>query len=149
MDRTLESFLILSTKGILLKTIAIDGDGHWVTLLHNGDLAVSRAKTNVVYIFHPDGTLFRTLGKLDQAGSDKACFNSVGGVKVDKVGHLLAADHENDRIQVFSENGDFITSLQDDKGIKKPINMCFDEAGDILVVICHVEKQVSIYEYLV
>lgn len=147
-DHTVRKF---TTEGTLLLTIGTPGtpsdtgyDGRSLdTILRggppfnrptnlavapNGDLYVSDGYGNArIHRFSSDGELLQSWG---QPGTAAGCFNLPHGVWVATDGRVLVADRENDRIQIFSPNGEFITQWRD---VQRPTGIYADRSGLVYV----------------
>jgi len=62
-------------------------------------------------------------------------------VRVDKNDRVWICDRENRRIQIFTDEGEFITEWTD---LGRPDTICFDPNEDV-VYIAELEQQVSIW----
>jgi DNA-binding beta-propeller fold protein YncE len=94
----------------------------------SGDLYVSDGYGNArVHRFAADGRLLQSWG---EPGTGPGQFNLPHGVRVAADGRVLVADRENDRIQIFSPTGEFLTEWTD---IQRPTNIDIDAAGRIYV----------------
>jgi DNA-binding beta-propeller fold protein YncE len=99
-----------------------------VALSPEGDLYVTDGYGNArVHRFAPDGRLLFSWG---EPGDGPGQFNTPHGVCVDKKGLVYIADRENQRIQIFSPQGEFITQWRD---VRRPDNMCLDAEGNMYV----------------
>ena len=77
----------------------------------NGDLYVSDGYGNArVHHFSPDGQLLRSWG---EPGTGPGEFNLPHGIAVLGDGRVLVADRENDRIQIFSPTGEYVSEWTD------------------------------------
>ncbi len=133
-------------EGELLQTIGTQGvasdtgyDGSLESITHggppfnrptniavapSGDLYVSDGYGNArVHRFRADGTLVQSWG---EPGTGPGQFNLVHGVAVAADGRVFIADRENDRIQIFSPDGEFLTEWTH---IQRPTNIRFDQSG--------------------
>ena len=71
-------------------------------------------------------------------GTEDGMFTRPNGVAVDEEGNIIVADSRNDRIQVFSSSGTFLTKF----GVKgtapgefdRPSGICISPEGIIIVV---------------
>jgi DNA-binding beta-propeller fold protein YncE len=63
-------------------------------------------------------------------GTGKRQFDSPTGIAVDPSGNILVADTGNGRVEEFSPNGSFVTSI---KGFEAPSGIAIDRAGNIYV----------------
>lgn len=61
-----------------------------------------------VYRFSPDGQLVRSWGG---AGAAPGCFVIPHSIALDGQGRVVVCDRENDRIQIFSSDGEFLNAL--------------------------------------
>jgi DNA-binding beta-propeller fold protein YncE len=76
-------------------------------LAPNGDIWVSDGYQNAaVHRYSPDGTLLRTFGR---PGVGPGEFNLPHALAVDAEGVLYVADRENHRIQLFDDDGRYLT----------------------------------------
>jgi DNA-binding beta-propeller fold protein YncE len=99
-----------------------------VALAPNGDLYVSDGYGNAsVHHFSADGELIKTWGA---PGIEAGQFNLVHGVAVAADGRVLIADRENDRIQFFSPDGEYLEEWHD---VQRPTNIAIDRDGLIYV----------------
>jgi DNA-binding beta-propeller fold protein YncE len=82
-----------------------------VAIAPTGDLYVSDGYANAsVHRFAPDGTLLATWG---EPGTGPGQFHLVHSLAVTPDGRVLVCDRENDRIQVFSPDGGYLTEWTD------------------------------------
>ena len=94
----------------------------------NGDLYISDGYGNArVHHFRGDGTLVRSWG---EPGSGPGEFYLPHGVVVAADGRVLVADRENDRIQIFDGEGNFLEEWTD---VLRPTNLAIDAEGLIYV----------------
>lgn len=99
-----------------------------VAVAPSGDLYVADGYGNArVHRFSADGTLIRSWG---EPGTGPGQFNLVHGVAVAADGRVFIADRENDRIQIFSPDGEFLAEWTH---VQRPTSLCFDAAGRIYV----------------
>lgn len=95
-----------------------------VAVAPNGDLYVSDGYGNArVHRFSADGSLIQSWG---EPGNGPGQFNLVHGVAVAADGRVFIADRENDRIQIFSPDGQF---LDEWTHIQRPTNIRFGRDG--------------------
>ena len=77
----------------------------------NGDIFASDGYgNNLVHRFSPEGELIKTWGG---PGKDPGQFNVPHSIAVDKYGTVYVLDRENHRIQLFTQDGEFITMWTD------------------------------------
>jgi DNA-binding beta-propeller fold protein YncE len=78
-----------------------------VAIADSGDIFISDGYANCrVHRFSPDGKLKMSWGA---PGSGPGEFRLPHGIWIDRAGQVLVADRENDRVQVFTQNGEFVT----------------------------------------
>jgi hypothetical protein len=139
-----QAVLKISPAGKVLMTIGtqgVGGNGPYlfdrptgVSLAANGDILVadghSRNKSNSARIvkYSPNGTFIKAWGRL---GSEPGNFNEphdlyVGGSK----GYVYVADRQNNRIQVFDQDGNFIAAW---KQFGQPSSVYVDKQDNIYV----------------
>ena len=79
-----------------------------IALAPSGDIFIADGYANArVHRFSPDGKLLLSWG---EPGDGPGQFNIPHGVWVDRHGRVLIADRENDRVQVFTQEGEYITT---------------------------------------
>ncbi|MGH2460732.1 MAG: peptidyl-alpha-hydroxyglycine alpha-amidating lyase family protein [Chloroflexota bacterium] len=94
----------------------------------SGDLYVTDGYGNArVHRFSAKGDLIQSWG---QPGTEPGHFNLPHGIAVAADGQVLVADRENDRIQIFSPEGEFIAQWTD---VQRPTAICIDRAGLVYV----------------
>ena len=97
----------------------------------SGDIFVADGYGNCrVHKFTSDGKLLASWGEL---GTGPGQFQLPHGLWIDRLGRLLVADRENDRIQLFTQDGEFIEEWSDLLG---PAQM-FIDANDLVYVPEH------------
>jgi DNA-binding beta-propeller fold protein YncE len=94
----------------------------------NGDLYVSDGYGNArVHHFSPGGELRRSWG---QPGTGPGQFMLPHGIAVHLDGRVFVCDRENDRIQIFSPEGEFLAEWTD---VQRPTKLVFDRRGAAIV----------------
>jgi DNA-binding beta-propeller fold protein YncE len=94
----------------------------------NGDLYVSDGYGNCrVHQFSPTGTLKRSWGVV---GKGPGQFHLPHGIAVAADGRVFVCDRQNDRIQVFSPDGEYLTEWTD---TQRPTHLVFDAQGHAYV----------------
>jgi sugar lactone lactonase YvrE len=94
----------------------------------NGDLYVSDGYGNArVHQFSPRGELRRSWG---EPGSGPGQFMVPHGVAVHADGRVFVCDRENDRIQIFSPDGEFLEQWTE---IQRPTKLVFGASGIAIV----------------
>lgn len=100
-----------------------------VALAPNGDIYISDGYGNArVHRFAPDGTLQKSWGMPGKSAPGE--FHVPHGVWVHTDGRVLVADRENNRVQIFSPEGDFLTQWRD---LARPCDIYIDNAGVVYV----------------
>jgi DNA-binding beta-propeller fold protein YncE len=99
-----------------------------IAVAPNGDLYASDGYGNArVHHFRGDGSLVQSWG---EPGTGPGEFNLPHGIVVAEDGRVLVADRENDRIQIFDPEGDFLEEWTD---VQRPTNIALDADGRIYV----------------
>ncbi len=94
----------------------------------NGELYVSDGYGNArVHRFSADGALLQSWG---EPGTGPGEFKTPHGIWVLADGRVLVADRENDRIQVFSPGGEYLTEWTD---VQRPTAIFADRDGLVYV----------------
>ena len=95
-----------------------------IAVAPNGDLYVSDGYGNCrVHRFSPTGQLKRSWGT---PGKGPGEFMLPHGIGVAADGRVYVCDRENDRIQIFSPDGEFLKEWTD---VQRPTHIVFDGAG--------------------
>lgn len=93
-----------------------------------GDVYVSDGYGNArIHHFTADGTLVRSWGS---PGTGPGEFHVPHAISIDHRGRLLVADRENDRIQLFSADGDHLETWTD---VQRPAAAVVDHEGLVFV----------------
>jgi len=94
----------------------------------SGDLYVSDGYGNArVHRFNRAGELVMSWGG---PGTEPGQFNLVHGIAVTSDGRVMVADRENDRIQIFSPDGEYLSQWTN---VQRPTNITFDREGLVYV----------------
>jgi sugar lactone lactonase YvrE len=139
-----ELLLTIGTEGVGQKGAAaktgydgtlesITGGPHFnrptnVAVAPNGDLYVSDGYGNCkVHRFSATGEHVQSWG---EPGTGAGQFYLVHGVAVASDGRVFVADRENDRIQIYTADGQFVEQWTD---VQRPTNLDFDAEGRVYV----------------
>ncbi|HEV2121740.1 MAG TPA: peptidyl-alpha-hydroxyglycine alpha-amidating lyase family protein [Chloroflexota bacterium] len=99
-----------------------------VAVAPSGDLYVSDGYGNCrVHRFAANGDYIQSWG---EPGTGPRQLNLPHGIAVDQEGRVLVADRENDRIQFYSPDGEFLEQWTD---VQRPTNIAIDRDGRIYV----------------
>ena len=94
----------------------------------SGDLYVTDGYGNCkVHRFSPAGEHIQSWG---EPGTRPGQFNLPHGIAITRDGSVMVADRENDRIQVFSLEGDYLDQWID---VQRPTNIAIDAEGCVYV----------------
>lgn len=94
----------------------------------SGELYVADGYGNCrVHRFSADGTLIQSWGEI---GTGPGEFHLPHGIGCDAEGRVLVCDRENDRIQIFSPDGDYLDQWTD---IQRPCDLAIDADGLVYV----------------
>lgn len=105
----------------------------------NGDLFISDGYGNAhMHKYSADGTWLQTWGG---PGDGPSQFNLCHNVRIDRRDRLWVCDRENNRIQIFDTDGQYLTEWG---GLLRPNQTWFDPVDDI-VYITELTQQISIY----
>ncbi|MFW6195383.1 MAG: 6-bladed beta-propeller [Chloroflexota bacterium] len=111
-----------------------------IALNEDGDIFVSDGYGNrKAHRFSPDGELKLSWGR---AGQGPGEFSILHNIAVDSRGRVLIADRENDRVQIFDQEGGFIDEW---RPVPKPGDFYVDPDGLIYVVGQGTPKKVAIF----
>jgi hypothetical protein len=99
-----------------------------VAVTESGDVFVSDGYGNArIHHFAADGTLVKSWGT---PGAGPGEFHVPHAITLDHRGRLLVSDRENDRIQVFTQDGDFVAEWTD---VQRPAAAAVDHEGLVFV----------------
>lgn len=137
-----------SPEGGFLNQIGEPGQGgsgklHYptdVSVGKDGNIYVADAYNNRIQVFRPDGVYVIKWGG-DSGKGDKGdkpgWFDVVTGIDTDTQGRVYVADFYNNRVQVFSPDGEFITSFgkqgSREGEFERPTDVAVDNHGNIFV----------------
>lgn len=94
----------------------------------DGDLFVADGYGNArVHRYSPDGRLLHSWGEI---GTGPGEFHLPHGIWVLRDGRVVVADRENDRLQFFTPDGEYLTEWTD---IQRPCAVCEDRDGLLYV----------------
>ena len=103
----------------------------------SGSVYVMDACNHRVQKFSAGGDFIRAWGVQGSGeGEFQTCSDAWGGtdIAVDQDDHVYVADFGNDRIQVFSPDGQFLRMMGQDSGMVSPQGICVDSDGFVYVV---------------
>ncbi|MCP4044941.1 MAG: 6-bladed beta-propeller [Gammaproteobacteria bacterium] len=102
-----------------------------VVIANNGDIFVAdghaRNSNNRVVKFSSDGTYLKEWGSTGYAPGE---FRQLHAIAIDKRGRVYVADRQNNRIQIFDQEGEFIAQWTQ---FGRPSGIYFDENDNIYV----------------
>ena len=99
-----------------------------IAVAPNGDLYISDGYGNArVHRFAPTGELLMSWG---EPGTAPGQFMLPHGIGVHRDGRVFVCDRENDRIQIFSPEGEFLEQWTD---VQRPTQLAFDAQGRVIV----------------
>ncbi len=100
-----------------------------VAIAPTGEIYISDGYGNArIHRFAPDGTLQKSWGAPGKSAPGE--FHVPHGVWIHTDGRVFVADRENNRIQIFSPEGDFLTQWRD---LARPCDIYIDHAGVVYV----------------
>ncbi|MGE5618949.1 MAG: peptidyl-alpha-hydroxyglycine alpha-amidating lyase family protein [Sphingomonadaceae bacterium] len=112
-----------------------------VAIAPNGDLYVSDGYANArVHRFSADGRLIQSWG---EPGTGPGQFHLVHDVWVTHDGRVLVADRENDRIQIFSLEGEFLDQWTH---VQRPTGIYQDRDG--LIYVSELSRRKGMLSYV-
>lgn len=113
------------------------------------NLLVSDWISNRVQVFgvnhdHDSYSFLYQIGK-ESINEEESQFSSPKGICCDEKGHIIVADSENDRIQEFDENGQFLQLFGSSYEFDFPYHICFDKEYHQLLISDRYVKRISIW----
>lgn len=137
VDRDRHQILVFSLDGALLATLGERDRPRFqapfnhptdVAVAPDGEIYVSDGYGNsAVHRFSADYRHIRTWGS---PGKGPGQFTTPHGVWVDRSNRVLVVDRENDRVQIFDRDGDYLGEWGD---FHKPMDLYEDERGMVFV----------------
>ena len=127
---------VFSEDGTPVRRIGSKGNGNgefrcpWGLLLVGDRLYVSDNNLHRVQYF--SATTGQYIDQFGCNGKENGQFSSTRGMSTDGKGNILVADHGNNRVQVFKEDGTFVQVIQCDGN---PNDIAVDNEGKIHVTI--------------
>ena len=102
----------------------------FVTISDYGSIIMADTNDDCIYILNPDGTIKRKFGSF---GTGKGQLDGPYGVATDGE-YILVVDGANNRIQVFKNNGEFVSMIES-KGdpLKGPYGLAVTRDGHVYV----------------
>ncbi len=99
-----------------------------VAVTREGEAYVADGYGNsMVHVFDGEGVHLHSFGG---PGDGPGRFSTPHGIIIDRSGRVLVADRENDRVQVFDREGEWLEEWRD---LARPMDLSEDEDGSILV----------------
>ena len=113
-----------------------------VVVADNGDIFVAEGHSNDtpparISKFSSDGTFIRSWGTL---GSEPGQFRTAHALALDTQGRLFVADRGNNRVQIFTQDGDFLDSWDQ---FGRPNDVFIDENDVIYVVDAQSDEETN------
>jgi peptidylglycine monooxygenase len=135
VDRDAHQIVVFDAKGARLGAI---GDRHVPQAPFNHPSSVAVAPWGDIYVadgygaarVHRFSATLAPLGVWGTPGQRGGEFATPHGIWATADGRVLVTDRENDRVQVFSPEGTHLASW---RGFSRPMDVCADPAGRILV----------------
>jgi DNA-binding beta-propeller fold protein YncE len=137
-DRERHIVMEFSLDGKLLRTLGTDGKSGLgknefnmpsdIAIEPNGDIYISDGYANSrVMRFSADGKFKQSWGT---KGDGPGQFELVHNIAIDKKGRVYIADRENERIQIFDADGNFLDQW---KHIGKPFGLYIDDETKVYI----------------
>lgn len=117
----------------------------YATVDHESSIIISDCCEHSVKVITPQGLLVHEFGG---KGCQPGQFFSPAGMCVDSYGHIIVADTCNNRVQMFSNTGEFLAVIvSSDDGIKAPTDLDIDKNGHLVVLQSRGQVKVIQYTY--
>ena len=101
----------------------------------NGDFLLGDGYWNSRIVrYNPDGEFLMEFGEL---GDGPGQFDLVHGVAIDRDHRIYVGDRSNNRIQVFTEEGEFIEEWPD---VTDPVGVFIDEDESVWVISARLNR---------
>ncbi|RUS80170.1 hypothetical protein EGW08_012059 [Elysia chlorotica] len=99
--------------------------------IHKDKVLASDLGASTMYLSDLYGQALRRFGSI---GYQNGQFVEPSGVTVDRNGYWLVADSRNDRVQVFSNEGDFVGHIKFSQPIRRPSGIHLSSDGTLYVI---------------
>ena len=113
-----------------------------ISIDRDDNIIVSDYEEHCVKIFTTNGLLICEFG---QKGSGIGQFFHPAGTCVDHYGNILVADSANNRVQMFSSQGEFLAVVISDD-LSGPVDIAINDDGQLLVL--QGDGEVHVYSYM-
>ncbi len=113
-----------------------------VTCDRSSRIFVSDAKTHVVNVFDVNGTFLFNFGGF---GSAEGQFNTPWGLCFDRLGNLLVSDEQNNRVQMFNSDCQFIQCISND--VYLPKGLSINLHGEVVVATADPYNFLKFFRY--
>ena len=125
-DKTIK---VLSHDGMeLLQSFTAPdcGESPWFAVCHQEKFFVAYYGAHCVKVFNKEGVFLYNIGS---EGSGDGQFNRPAGLAIDMFGRLIVCDRNNNRLQVFTLDGKFVTKIE----LGRPTFAAVSNKGHLLV----------------
>jgi hypothetical protein len=120
------------------------GDPSVLTFLPNGDFLLGDGYDNGRIVrYNAQGELVSQFGRVDftpEIGGAPGEFDLIHGIAVDREGRIYVADRQNNRVQVFTNGGEFIEEWPE---VTNPAGLYMDEDENVWVVSATLNRLVK------
>jgi len=104
----------------------------WCAVYQQDRFFVSDVNANCIKVFGKEGKFLYNIGS---EGTGDGQLNCPVGLAIDKFNNLIVCDSENSRLQIFRQDGTFVTRIEEQfsKESKKPSYVAVSNKGHVLV----------------
>jgi sugar lactone lactonase YvrE len=138
-DMNNHRIVVLDTNGKFLSEFGRHGSAtgqfkkpKGIAILHNESIIVVDSHNHRLQMFNL--ATFQHVRTIGQKGTKDGQFMYPSCVTVGPNGTIIVSDTENNRVQIFDSRGGFLTYLSSKEVIEKPIGLCVNDYGHIVVV---------------
>ena len=125
------SVKVLSSDGMLLLLTIRGLDRARSAVCHQDMIVISYYIEDNVKVFSKDGVFLHSIGT---PGSGDGQLNGPDGLATDRFGHLVVCDYYNRRLQMFTFDGKFVSTLAGQHtGLRHPYSVAVSTTGQLFV----------------
>ncbi|ACM19791.1 NHL repeat domain lipoprotein [Geotalea daltonii FRC-32] len=159
-DPVVHNLEVYDLNGKHMKTIGKLGSGPgefygptWVTVLRNGNIAVSESRNCRLQLLDPEGKSLQIMG---QRGDRPGELQMPKGIAADSENHLYSVDGRANAINVFSETGEYLLTVGGGYSAERkiapggfllPIGIFIDQK-DTIYVVDQMNLRFQIFQYM-
>ncbi|CAF0899440.1 unnamed protein product [Didymodactylos carnosus] len=109
----------------------------------NDRIYISDLGRSLIYVTNIHGQILDHQFTFGGTGNQPGECCDPAGLIIDTAGNIINADSKNDRIQIYSSNGEYNTKFQLNEPIRRPSDICINRAGTQIFISCYLKSCVK------